>query len=314
MRIIRSAIAVMLVLALFIISGCCEKNTSQQVDAGEGIIINDDVGREVRLVKKPERIVVCSMSFLEPLHLLEGNIVGRPTSQMVPDFAKDISSVGKAVQIDMEKVLALNPDLVIINRGMNEKLIKTLEDNGIPSIVIKARTYEDVKRELRIFGQITNNPEKAEKAINSMNEEIDAVKQQLPKDEKRVAILFSSSQGLNIQLSGSIAGSIAKDFGWKNIADGRLPMEKNPDATPYSLETMVEQNPEIIFVVTMGNAPSLEQELLDEFRNNPAWKTVTAVQKNQIYFLPQETFLINPGLKYPGCYKKMAKFVYPELF
>ena len=77
---------------------------------------------------------------------------------------------------------------------------------------------------------------------------------------------------------------------------------------------MVEQNPEVIFVVTMGNAQSLEQDLLKEFKSNLAWNTVEAVQKNRVYFLPQDTFLINPGLKYPECYEKMAKMVYPELF
>ena len=314
MKKFKPILLLVLTVAMLVVSGCGGNTTTQQSSNGEEIVITDDAGRTVKLSKKPERIVVCSVSFLEPLHLVGGNVVGRPHSQMIPDFAKDIPAVGKAVQIDMEKVLSLNPDLVIINKGMNEKLIKLLEDNGIPSIVIKARTYEDVKRELNIMGQVTGNKDKAEAAIKSMNEDIAAIKAKLPKEEKRVAILFSSSQGLNIQLQGSIAGSITKDFGWKNVAEGMTPMEKNPDATPYSLETMVEQNPEIIFVVTMGNAQSLEADLLAEFKKNPAWSTVKAVQDNRVYFLPQDTFLINPGLKYPSCYEKMAKLVYPEAF
>lgn len=314
MKIIKSVMLLVLTTVLVSIIGCGGNAVTPPAGDGTEIVINDDAGRRVKLTKRPERIVVCSVSFLEPLRLVGGTVVGRATSQMVPDFAKDIPQVGKAVQIDVEKVLALNPDLVIINKGMNEKLVKLFEDNGIPSIVIKARTYEDVKRELNIMAQLTGQPDKAAAAIKSMDERIAAIKAKLPKKEKRVAILFSSSQGLNIQLKGSIAGSISHDFGWKNIAEGMTPMEKNPDATPYSLETMVEQNPEVIFVVTMGNAQSLEQDLLKEFKSNPAWNTVGAVQKNRVYFLPQDTFLINPGLKYPECYEKMAKMVYPELF
>ena len=147
-----------------------------------------------------------------------------------------------------------------------------------------------------------------------MNKEITAIKEKLPKEERRVAVLFSSSQNLNIQLSGSIAGSVVKDFGWKNVAEGLTPMEKNPDATPYSMETMVEQNPEILFVVTMGNAKSQEDNLLGEMKKNPAWNAINAVQNNKVYFLPQDLFLLSPGLKYPDCYREMAKKVYPDLF
>lgn len=314
MRIIKPVMLTLLALIMVGITGCGGTSTTRQAVEGQEIVVVDDAGRTVRLAKRPERIVVCSVSFLEPLQLVGGKVVGRPTSQMVPDFAKDIPQVGKAVQIDVEKVLSLNPDLVIINKGMNEKLVRLFDDNGIPSIVIKARTYADVRRELDILAQVTGGQEQAQAAIKSMDEQVATIKSRLPKDEKRVAILFSSSQGLNIQLNGSIAGSISKDFGWKNIAEGMMPMEKNPDATPYSLETLVEQNPEIIFVVTMGNADALTNDLLTEFKKNPAWGTVKAVQDNRVFFLPQDTFLINPGLKYPGCYEKMAKMVYPDLF
>ncbi|MCR5176782.1 MAG: ABC transporter substrate-binding protein [Anaerovibrio sp.] len=303
-------------LALIMVAavGCGGEKNVAQTNTGGAITITDDIGRTVNLAKKPERIVVLSASFLEPLHLLGGNVVGRPSSQAAPEFAKDIPSIGKAVQVDMEKVLALNPDLVIINKGMNEKLIGVLSDNGIPSIVIKAKTYEDVKRELGIFAQLTDNRAKADEAIKEMDGRIAAIKEKLPKDKTRVAVLFSSSQGLNIQLSGSIAGSVCHDFGWENVAEGMMPLDKNPDATPYSMEILVEKNPDVLFVVTMGNADTLKNEMLSEFKNNPGWNTVQAVKDDRVYFLPQTMYLINPGLRYPECYEDMAKMVYPNLF
>ncbi|ORU00840.1 periplasmic binding protein [Anaerovibrio sp. JC8] len=314
MSFFKSAMILALSLIMLVMVGCGNNNAAKQSSSDNEIVVTDDVGREVKLPGPPQRIVVLSASFLEPLHLLGGNIVGRPTSQVAPDFAKDIAVVGKSIQVDVEKVLSLNPDLVVIHHGVNEKLIKVLEDNGIPSIVLKSKTYEDVKRELEIFGQVTGEKDKAAAAIGDMDKKIAAIKGKLPKEEKRVAVLFSSSQNLNIQLSGSIAGSVVKDFGWKNVAEGLTPMEKNPDATPYSMETMVEQNPEILYVVTMGNAKSQEDNLLGEMKKNPAWNAINAVQNNKVYFLPQDLFLLSPGLNYPKCYQEMAKKVYPELF
>ena len=52
--------------------------------------IDDAMGRTVTLDKKPERIVVTSASFLEPLHEVGGDVVGRPDSKtQMPDYAKD---------------------------------------------------------------------------------------------------------------------------------------------------------------------------------------------------------------------------------
>ena len=133
----------LLVVMLAILAGCGAKEAAKTEQGANFAVIKDDMGREVALGKKPERIVVLSASFLEPLHAVGGDVVGRPDSKTkMPDYAKDKASVGEVYQIDVEKVLACQPDLVIVNKGMNEKLLSTLEANGIPSIVIDMTSYE----------------------------------------------------------------------------------------------------------------------------------------------------------------------------
>ena len=135
----------LLVVMLAILAGCGAKEAAKTEQGANFAVIKDDMGREVALGKKPERIVVLSASFLEPLHAVGGDVVGRPDSKTkMPDYAKDKASVGEVYQIDVEKVLACQPDLVIVNKGMNEKLLSTLEANGIPSIVIDMKSYEHV--------------------------------------------------------------------------------------------------------------------------------------------------------------------------
>jgi len=246
------ALSIVLAAAVLFV-GCGAEKAAGTEQGTNFAVIKDDMGREVTLAKKPERIVVLSASFLEPLHAVGGDVVGRPDSKTkMPDYAKDKASVGEVYQIDVEKVLACQPDLVIINKGMNEKLVSTLEENKIPAIVIDMRSYEDVKREIGIFAQVTGEKEKGEALIKDMDEKIQGVLARVPKEKKRVAILHSTSQGLSVQLDGSIAGSIAKTLGWENVAAGMTPLENNPDAAPYSMETLVEQNPDIIFVTSMG--------------------------------------------------------------
>ena len=275
----------------------------------------DDAGRKITLPSKPTRIVVTSAGFLEPLNAVGGIIVGRPDSKnKMPDWAKDLPSVGQVYQIDMERLLSCAPDLVIINKGMNEKLLPVLEENKIPALVVELKTYDDVKRGLKTFSTISGNVEAGEKIIRDMDAEIQSIVERVPKKNLRVAILHSTAQGLTVQLDGSIAGSIAQMFGWENVASGMTPLEKNPDAAPYSMETLAEQNPEIIFVTSMGDLDEIKANMTKAIEENAAWQAIGAIKDNRLYFLPQDLFLLSPGLRYPDAVKTMAQLIYPEQF
>ncbi|MBQ3726471.1 MAG: ABC transporter substrate-binding protein [Selenomonadaceae bacterium] len=307
-----------ILIAGLLLSGCGEEKNSAPVEISQEkifVTIDDDLGRKISLDKKPERIVVTSAGFLEPLHAVGAEIVGRPDSKnKMPDWAKDLASVGAVYQIDVERLLSCAPDLVIINKGMNEKLLPVLEENKIPALVVELKTYDDVKRGLKIFSAVSGDTEAGEKIIRYMDAEIKSVLDKMPKENLRVAILHSTAQGLSVQLDGSIASSIVKMFGWENVAAGMTPLEKNPDAAPYSMETLAEQNPEIIFVTSMGDADEIKSNMLKAIAANDAWQAIGAVKNNRLYFLPQDLFLLSPGLRYPDAVRTMAKLIHPEKF
>ena len=309
-------------LTTFIFAGCGEESAQnpqpaveKKVDQEHFAVITDSANRTITFDKKPERIVVTSASFIEPLHAVGGEIVGRPDSRTImPAYAKDLPSVGQVYDIDLEKVIECEPDLVIINKGMNEKLIDPLADNKIQTLVLDMKSYDDVKNEIETFAKITGDEVSGKILIDDMDKEIQSVVEKVPKENKRVAILHSTAQGLSVQLEGSIAGNIVKMFGWTNVADGMTPLENNPDAAPYSMETLAEQNPEIIFITSMGKIDEIKQDMQEEFEDNQAWQSIPAVANNQIYYLPQDLFLLSPGIHYPEAVKTMAGLIYPNEF
>ena len=298
-----------LILIVMLISGCGKVSEPVEVHQEFATII-DDAGRTVTLTKKPERIVVTSASFLEPMHAVGGVIVGRPDSKnQMPSWAEDLPSIGAVYQIDMERLLACAPDLVIINKGMNEKLLPVLEENKIPALVVELKTYDDFKRGLKMFSAISGDVQAGDKIIVDMDAEIKAIVENVHKKNLRVAILHSTAQGLTVQLDGSIAGSIVNMFGWENVASGMTPLEKNPDAAPYSMETLAEQNPEIIFVTSMGDLDEIKANMMKAIAENKAWQAIGAVKDNRLYFLPQDLFLLSPGLRYPEAVKTIAQMI-----
>ena len=309
--------ALRITLCALLLTGCGSEKVSEPVEVKQEVFatIEDDAGRKITLEKKPARLVVTSASFLEPLHAVGGEIVGRPDSKnQMPTWAKNLPSIGAVYQIDVERLLSCAPDLVIVNKGMNEKLLPVLDENKIPALVVELKTYDDVKRGLKIFSTISGDTQAGQKLIADMDAEIKSVVDKVPKKNLRVAILHSTAQGLSVQLEGSIAGSIVKMFGWENVASGMTPLEKNPDAAPYSMETLAEQNPEIIFVTSMGDLDEIKANMAKAIETNEAWQAIGAVKNNRLYYLPQNLFLLSPGLRYPEAVRQMAELIYPEMF
>lgn len=308
--------ALLFVLSAVFLAGCGSSGDKESSSAQSGFLtVTDDAGRTVTLDKQPQRIVPLSASFLEPLDAVGGKAAARVSAKTgIPDADKDLPEVGNVYNINIEKVVEQKPDLVIAYKGMNDKFVQNFEDNGIPVIVLEMRTYDQIKNTVDILGKIAGHPDKAQALNDDMDKKIDAVKAKLPDESKRIAILHSTSQAVTVQLESSIAGSVAKTLNLTNVADGMQPLDNNPTAAPYSLETLVQQNPEIIFVTSMGKMETIKKSMMDNVESNPAWQTLPAVKENKVFFLPQENFLLSPGIHYPEAVEYMAKLIYPDRF
>ncbi|MBQ7703992.1 MAG: ABC transporter substrate-binding protein [Selenomonadaceae bacterium] len=306
----KFSLLTILIFILATMAGC--SNETSNTNSQNFCVVTDDAGRTVELAKKPERIVAISASFLEPLNAVGGEVVGRPSSKnKLPDFAKDAADIGPVYQIDTEKLLACTPDLVLLNKGMNERLSALLDENKIPFLILDMKTYDNVKKNIETFATITAQPEKGKQIVEAMDLEIKNIVNKLPKEKKRVAILHSTAQDLSVQLDNSIAGNVVKILGWENVAQDLMTADEN-DTVPYSLETLIEQNPEIIFITSMGDIDEIKNAMDKRLAENDAWQTIPAVKNNHFYYLPQDLFLLSPGIHYPDAVKFMAQLIYPE--
>ena len=81
---------------------------------------------------------------------------------------------------------------------------------------------------------------------------------------------------------------------------------------PFSMEQLVERDPDILFLTTMV-MPGKEQEAFkDNLMGHPSWRALKAVREGRVYFLPQKYFLTSPGVEYPKALQFMAQQLYPE--
>ena len=310
--VIISAIMLLCVLA----AGCGGADKKESAAAGSaGITVTDDNGRQVSLKGVPQRIVPLSASFLEPLHNLDAKVAARVSAKAgIIDEYKNLPQVGNVYNINIEKIIEQQPDLVIAYKGMNDKFVPNFEENGIPVIVLEMRTYAQVKNTVDVLGKVTGSEDKAQKLNEAMDKRIAETKSKLPQKPLRIAILHSTSQNVTVQLEGSIAGSTSQLLGFTDIAAGSVLLENNPTAAPYSMETLVAADPDIIYITSMGKLETIKAAMQKSIEQSPAWQSLPAVKAGRVYYLPQEMFLLSPGVHYPEAVEYMAELAYPDSF
>ena len=287
---------------------------SQLKASGENYaVINDDRGKAVTLPQKPQRVVVLSTSLLNFADALDGNLVGRAAIKSedaaLPEKYKDVPDVGPVYSISLEKVTALQPDVVIGSTDHHEKLAAQLEDSGIPVILLRTKTYDDVKRNLDVMGKVYGKEKEAAAVDEKLDKDIKAITEAVPKAGQRIAIIHATPSAVSLELPTSIAGGIADLLHLQNIAAAPAGSENN--RIPYSMESLVEANPDVIFLTSMGSSDKIEKRIKSDIEGNPAWASLKAVRSGRFYILPERYFLLNPGLDYPKAVGYMANLVYP---
>lgn len=289
----------------------------------EKTTIVDDAKRSVLMPVKPQRIVVLNGSNLEMLYAVGGRAVGRPESTGMPaaliNKVKNLPSVGETPNPSVEKIVSLEPDLVIgVNVSFHHQIIPPLERASIPILLLSINNYDDILNKLRIFGKITGNQKKAETVIKAIEKKVDEIKNKISrmsqKKSPKTVILWGSTQSFNMALPSSFVGNIVEMLGADNIAKDIKPLNTMLQYAALSPEFILSKDPDIMLVITHGYDDKVKEKLKREIMNHPAWKEMRAVKKDKIYLLPYELFGVNPSVRVADALEHVAKLLYPEAF
>ncbi|MEW5720955.1 MAG: helical backbone metal receptor, partial [Chloroflexota bacterium] len=119
--------------------------------------ITDDVGRAVTLKGAPTRIVSLAPSNTEVLYALGlgDRVVGVTQYCDYPPEAKQKPNIGGFSKIDLERVVGLNPDLVLATNIHNKTVVPELEKRGLTVVVVEPKNVDDVLAKITFVGKIT---------------------------------------------------------------------------------------------------------------------------------------------------------------
>lgn len=307
----------------FLLSGCTFQKNDAAHNAGsktcDVITVTDSNNHKVTVKKAPGKVVALSSSFAQ-LWLLSGGKLAGVSSDAVNERniginKDDTDIVGTAMKPNSEKILSLHPDLVILAKDMstNMKLTDMLDKAGIPYYICKVETIADYLSTLKNFVSITGEEKNYTENGEKVQDQVLKLLKLLPKSSRTAPsalVLRAHSSGVKVLSDDNTVCNILKDIGVHNIADSSKSLLKD-----LSIEAIIKENPDYIFVVTMGSdkdaaAASLKKSLT----SNPAWNNLKAVKNNNVFILPKELFEYKPNNKYGDSYEYLLKIIYPEIY
>lgn len=307
-----------LVFVLVLSVGCAsqvkEQKTTELVAPGYPLVLTDATGNTITLNKKPEKIVSLTLvsdelllSLAEVKNIKAISVLADdPSISNLADKAKQVKG---RVRADPERVIAEQPDLVLMADWQPQELVKILRDAKIPVYVYQSpKDFTQLRETIMTIAKLVGQEDAGKNLVGWMDNELKTIEQKLAKNEKKITVLQYNSFG-STSGSNTMFDDIVKHAGLVNAAS-QAGLEKYPS---ISKEKIVELSPDIIFVPSWSASNVPSSQLIADILNDKSLAAVKAVKNGRVICIDDRHM---SSLSHYVVYGvgDMAKAAYPELF
>ena len=275
----------------------------------------DDSGRRVKMEGPANRIISLYSAHTENLFALglDNQIIGVGTSESYP-----VEFLDKPMfdyKSDPEKVIAANPDLVLIRPFIERKqpdFVDALRQSGITVVSFYPESQEDFDTYILELGLVTGREKMAERKLKAFHEELDALRELTKDIEPKLNVFFESSDvELKTVTTESVAARAIEYAGGINIASDAVAITKGSTIAVYGAERILEKADQIDAYITqrgvMGAGGNLHTISI-----RPGFNTIKAVKEGKILEINQKIISSPTFRQVKGTYE-LARFLYPEI-
>jgi iron complex transport system substrate-binding protein len=199
---------------------------------------------------------------------------------------ESIESLGKEEQPNIEKILALKPDLIIGIKHSTEPIYSQLAQIA-PTVVDNWEGYPSWRDHFNFVAQVLGKTEESKQVWAKYDQRIASLKTLLGNrlQDLEVSFVHICCGTIDIDLNNSFNGSILADAGIRRPPAQAAPIEGG--ITLLSEERLMDMDGDVLFVAVDNEEAS---QKLAELKRNPLWKTLRAVQQNRVYFVNYPTW------------------------
>ncbi len=270
-------------------------------------MVEDQVGRQMRVPDDPRRIVSLAPSITEIIFALgqQERLIGVTQYSNYPAEAAKLPKVGSYVRLDLERIVALNPDLCIaIKDGNPRETIDRLQSLDIPVFAVNPHNLESMLQTIQKIGGILNASQKATTLVTDMRSRIQQVATLVSKTahQPRVFIQIGISPIVSAG-SNTFIDELINRAGGINVAAG-------PSAYPhFSREQVLALAPDVLIITSMARSGGYEKAKADWSR----LADMPAVRQKRIHTVDSDLF-DRPSPRLLEALEILTRLLHPELF
>ncbi|WP_409177376.1 ABC transporter substrate-binding protein [Brevibacillus fortis] len=247
----------------------------------------DALGREIVLEKKPEKVALLFFRNFEHLFLLDESPVAATDLNVLDEWQSlapykdnEIADLGSIANPNLEKLLEVDPDLIIVVANRYEKYGEKLEQ--IAPVVVVDTNENNWQGALREYGKIFGKEQKAE-------DEIARIETLLADSKEQLQAYNAKTFGL-IMLGDKQFWAFTTQFIFnKESGLGLHPPSKYADMSTkgeqISLEGLAAMNPDYMFVADIGGSSNNLEGYLKNLESDTVWNSLGAIKNGHMYAL-----------------------------
>ena len=227
-----------------------------------------------------------------------------------PPGVEGLPRVGGWQNTNVERLAALNPDLVVMIDAQAPFIKDRLDSLGVPTLVTRTQTLDDIFAAIEAIGRATANEPQAQQLSTQMHAALEGIRRQASGREKpRVLCVVDRVPGTLRDLYAATRGSFLAEL--VEIAGGEVIA---PDASSgygqLSKEALLALDPHIIIDIVQGAEGSFSEDTQSVWRELPQ---VRAVRDNRVYTV-RDARVVHPSQLVADSARRFAEMIHPEVF
>lgn len=253
--------------------------------------------------KYPQRIISLAPYLTEAIYLLDAQdkLVGVTTYCQKPEEAKLKEKVGTVIEVNTEKIISLNPDLVLATQLTNPKAKEKLSNLGIKVTTFPvAKNFSEVCAQFLDLAKLVCKETEAEQIIKIAEERINSVREMTKNKPKPKVFVQIGANPLFTVTKNDFINNLIELAGGINVASGI-------DIGFYSRERVLEDNPDIIIITAMEINSGNERRIWQKYTS------IKAVQNKQIYISDSYKLCSPTPITFAEALEEMSKILHSPL-
>lgn len=276
------------------------------------LTLTDDAGRDVTIPADPQRIVSLAPSNTEIACVVDAcdELVGITDYDAFPPEVSEVTDVVIGAQVDVEKVVAAEPDLVLAagNGITPDAILEQLDELGLTVLVLYPETLDEIYADIELVGEALDEAEAAAHQVATMQDEIALVTDVLAETADTTPRVFYEVSVFEGQIYTAGADSFLAAM--IELAGGE-PITGDAVTTSIGLEDLVAADPEVILLGDAAYDPTVTPQAV---ASRPGWGEMTAVVDTRVQPMPDDLVITRPGPRIAQGVLALARAIHPEVF